>query len=89
MKEPLPEKVLDEIVSRLQGSCDSFDGVVDSVLEEHGIEGDSMSLRQDDYYRVDNVIFLCNCCGWWCEAGEAHDQDGEDVCGDCYEGEED
>lgn len=31
-------------------------------------------------------IFLCDGCGWYCEASEMHDpekNDGEQLCGDC------
>ena len=37
---------------------------------------------------VDDELFLCSGCGWWCEQSEANaaPEDGDgDVCPDCVE----
>lgn len=61
-----------KVAESLQGTCDS---------EPEEMEGFS----QEQLEELDNLIFRCTCCGWWCEAGEAEDKDGEDVCGNCID----
>jgi len=77
---------IDEIIEYLQGSCKSLDEAVDTFYP--GL--DSMDLEDEHYEAIDNALFLCEECGWWCEVGDyAMDQDmeivGENICGDCGE----
>lgn len=68
---------LDEIVQSLQGTCQSLEGVL-----EDGESEDDKELCE----HIDQEIFLCPACNWWCERGEGHESDlGEDVCDDCYD----
>lgn len=38
-----------------------------------------------DLKELDSLMFLCNCCGWWCEPDEQQDVDGEYFCSQCVE----
>lgn len=67
-----------KIIYDLNGSCDS--------LEHQLINHDAEQLL--DYMPflnyLDNVIFLCDGCGWWCELSEMADSG---VCNSCDDGE--
>jgi len=34
---------------------------------------------------LDELVFECDGCGWWCTTGEANDGDGEVLCDDCMD----
>jgi len=53
---------IQKVVDELRGSCDSLQ----SVAERHGLDPDSELLTD----AVDQQIFLCSECGWWCEMHE-------------------
>lgn len=60
----------------LEGTCQSL---YDVVSEEDMDDPDFLGA-------LDDLVFLCACCGWWCETSElVEDQDGEGVCIDCGE----
>ena len=65
----------------LQGTCKTLnDGCVSFGYEED-------DLTEDDLNYIDNEIFLCTSCGWWCEVCDSVDNDeGENVCCDCVDG---
>jgi hypothetical protein len=63
------------IADELRGTCD---GCVDDKIEEHGF-ADVMAL----HYALDDLIFNCVRCGWWCEIAEAVETDGEFYCDQC------
>lgn len=73
--------IWEKVVYQLNGSCDSLEQVLENnevpELEDH--------LPFLNY--VDNEIFRCNCCSWWCpisEMSEASDW----ACRDCVPEEE-
>jgi len=70
----------DKVVEYLEGTCK---GAYEAA-EAFNIDEDEVNeLIADD-------IFLCATCGWWCEMGEAREgPQGEDVCGDCSEDDDD
>lgn len=41
-------------------------------------------LTTEDHDVIDNNIFLCETCGWWCEISERSEND-EENCNDCKE----
>ena len=63
---------LQELIEALQGTCYSLD---------------TDGLTEDQLGQIDDQIFLCAECGWWCEAGdynqEACEATGEDFCSEC------
>jgi len=69
---------IDQLISDLSGTC--------STIEEHLPEGmEEDDLTPEDYSAIDDQIFKCATCSWWCEIQEAVDDHGEDVCQDCSE----
>lgn len=60
-------------------------GSLDNTLEEYYPGMEYSDLTSSDHATIDNEMFECGQCGWWCEAGEAHEGNMEDVCSDCHE----
>lgn len=67
------------LINYLQGTCMSMS----ESCEDLNFSEDDLTIKQ--LQEIDNWIFQCSGCGWWCERGEAHDVNGEDMCDDCYE----
>lgn len=65
---------VDEVVNYLQGSCQDMDDV---ATEEE---------RNDPEFcrAVDDHIFCCDTCGWWCEIGEQSEAEDDQICDDCF-----
>lgn len=79
------DRLIHLVIDDLQGTCDDLD----TVIERHFGEGQSTAtLSSDLLAEVDNHIFRCAQCGWWCELCEAVDDDDEDVCLECSEARE-
>ena len=71
-----------ELINSLQGTCSSID--------DHLPEGMNWEdLTNEDHEAIDNEIFLCAECGWWCEISEQVESDDEQYCRDCREEEDD
>jgi hypothetical protein len=69
-----------EIIEDLRGTCKSMEEVLDNYNRE--------DLRDNMEFLgyLDNEIFRCDCCRWWCEISEESGVgDGELVCNDCEE----
>ncbi len=86
----LTQKLLDDIESDIQGSCQSLQQVADYYLEEAlNIEYDDLSSAEEiqliEY--VEQRHFTCAECGWWCEVGDYADIQPDptngDICSDC------
>lgn len=70
------------LIEQLRGTCDTLDNVLFREDKEH--LQDHMPFL--DY--MDNHIFQCTQCSWWCEISEAEDSAyGELICNDCAESE--
>lgn len=70
----LTKERLDEIVDHLKGSCLTIyaeleDDEDEDVVQEH----------------LDQFIFECEGCGWWCEIDELHNDTDAQLCDDCYD----
>ena len=78
-----------EIIDALQGTCDTLSGAVQEVTGNDDL--DDMSLSTEQHEAIDNQIFLCDECNWWCEISEANEnpQGGGDICDDCSDLEDD
>jgi len=64
-----------ELIQALQGTC--------TTINEHLPDGmTDDDLTEDDHMAIDNEIFLCDECGWWCEVCEMNDT-GDHICNDC------
>ena len=64
-------KSADEIINYLVGTCNSFD---------------PSEYSDEIVSEVDNHIFCCEECGWWCEMSEMSDDEEHDwTCSDCVD----
>lgn len=69
---------VDMIAQQLVGQCQHD---LSYFCEEAGFNEDEIASE------IDELCFCCEGCGWWVEAGDAHENpDGGDLCGDCCEG---
>lgn len=65
-----------EVVHRLIGTS----ATLDSVLS------DNEQLDEKLLAEIDDQIFLCEVCSWWCDTSEQEqNENGETVCEDCNE----
>lgn len=62
---------MDEIVNQLQGTGKSIEEVLN--------EGEEQTIELNDY--IDQRIFCCKQCDWWCEQSEMSNEDW--ICEDC------
>lgn len=67
------EKVF-EIIAQHTGQCTS-DPVKE--LEKLGLNNNDEALGM-----LDDNVFYCESCGWWCDADERYDGD---ICTDCHD----
>lgn len=62
---------MDEVIYHLQGTCLSIDEGIMQVLGDEGIECMSDIENEMEFCGlIDEQIFMCSKCGWWCEAGD-------------------
>lgn len=73
-------EILDDICSSLSGTCLNS---VEQECENRGISYNDLTLENFDY--IDEQIFNCEECGWWCDTSELNDTYGEQLCDDCYQ----
>lgn len=70
-----------EIIEYLRGTCQS----ADEVFEKFDTNFDDITLEEARV--IDEHIFCCDACGWWCETSEMsedwEDYADEPVCEDC------
>lgn len=74
----LTEAQLEAVVSRLEGQCVLS---LEQVLEEMGLEG--MENDADVCTQVDDRVFCCEGCDWWCLAEELNNDGDENLCDEC------
>ena len=58
------------LIEDLQGTCHSINDHLPDGMDED-------DLTMDELDHIDQEIFLCAECGWWCEVSESNDKDGE------------
>ncbi|MGV8961910.1 MAG: hypothetical protein ACOH2V_00835 [Candidatus Saccharimonadaceae bacterium] len=78
MMKGVEKKELRRLIDYLQGTCKSLAKGCD-VCE---IEEDDLS--KENLEDLENEIFHCDSCGWWCGASESNDGN-ENICTDCYD----
>jgi hypothetical protein len=85
----LTEAEINDLINYLQGTCMSLD---EALMQLFDI--DYMSDIENEMevcQTIDNAIFLCYQCGWWCEAGDwitdesPNYVEGEEICSQCGE----
>lgn len=72
---------MNQIIEFLQGSC--MNSLDDAVQEFIGEKYDSTELTEEELAYLDDNIFECECCGWWCEISEMSEYDQR--CESCFE----
>ena len=70
-----------EIIEYTRGTCQSLDEVLEKFDESFD------ELTMEDAEIIDENIFCCGNCGWWCETSEMaddwEDHHDEPCCEDC------
>lgn len=79
MRIELEEK-LENVISELCGTCKS----IDFVLEDNGVDFNSLDEEISFKRYVDDKIFCCESCLWWCEISEMSPNEDSQECYDCY-----
>lgn len=64
------------IIDQIRGTCDS----IEQVLYTHDAE--DLQDHLPFFQELDQQIFRCECCGWWCEISEMSDS-GNWACEGC------
>ena len=72
---------IDELVQYLQGSCETLDEGIITVL---GKEYETSDLSNANVHQIDGEIFNCSICGWWFEVAEMSAEESESVCFECH-----
>ena len=63
-------ELVNDLINSLRGTCKS-------IYDLH----DETDLSLEEFQMIDEEIFNCDCCGWWCEISEMGNEQG--VCDDC------
>lgn len=73
---------LDAIIETLQGTCMED---LASAISYHNPELTEDDLTADDHSYIDQNVFKCPECGWWCEDSQRKysEETSEDLCEDC------
>lgn len=84
-----PENVerIRKVADHLLGTCESLDaGLQTEFGEDVDINDIDIKLLEE----LDDIVLLCESCGWWMETGEAQDgKDDEQICQQCATDEDD
>lgn len=74
----MSKDISEKFVESAQGTCMSVQEVLCQIELEDFQEDDL------DWQLIEDSIFNCVCCNWWCEVGEESDRGfDEPVCTDC------
>lgn len=71
------------VAAHLTGTCISLQTAIESVLDE-----DDWALEDDLEFclAIDDRVFCCSVCEWWCENSEMAREDGQGfICFECDE----
>jgi hypothetical protein len=79
MKLILTNEQIALIVSELRGTAGDLDKEIEAIAGE-GIT--AVNLSNETLTEIDDRVFLCEVCGWWCDADERSDGN---VCENCYD----
>lgn len=81
MRQVSDEK-LDKFIASVQGTAGIYD---QGAADEAGFDLDDLDV--EDWQYIENDVFSCTRCGWWCDSSEmngVHDL----FCDDCAEEDE-
>jgi len=75
-----PYEIATEVAEELQGSCK----FLSTALEERGAEG--MDNNAEFCARLDELVFCCIRCDWWCEQSEMAENPADEwICQECFD----
>jgi hypothetical protein len=75
----LTSSQIDDLIQDLQGTTKSLDTATEELF---GVS--AFDLHIEVLSEIDNHIFQCDGCGWWCDLGEqSHEVEDDMVCEDC------
>jgi hypothetical protein len=78
-KNTLSAVQISQLTHALQGTCDSLGNTLDRLFEL-----DEDALTTADFLAIDQEVFCCQTCNWWCEQCEmAERADDEWICQQC------
>ena len=77
-------ELIEELAEDLMGTTQSIGHACDLI----GIDEDELYDNIDMLGELDQLVLLCDACGWWVESGDIVAGDGENICCDCDETEE-
>jgi hypothetical protein len=88
-EKKISDEQVDEIISDLVGTCDTLNDAITATTGDDNLTEDDLLPEQLEH--IDNEIFLCTDCGWWCEMIEEVGSliNGEMGCSDCNPEDED
>lgn len=69
------KKIAEEAAEALEGTAGSLHD------KEDWAEGQTVMAFCE---RLDELVFCCDTCGWWCSMDEANDNDSGYNCEDCH-----
>jgi hypothetical protein len=78
----LTQEQLNELIYALQGSCST---IAEQLEMRWELSEDDLTM--EDFLAIDDAIFCCTECNWWCPVSEeTATAQGEDEfgCSDCY-----
>lgn len=71
------EQLADRAIAELAGTSRCFHDLGPEFEDAHNNSAEFNAL-------IDDAIFCCEQCGWWCEISEqVEDENGEWLCNDC------
>lgn len=78
----IDRSILISIAEELSGTCAIGQNSIEQRCEDRGLP----PLSIEDLAVIDELVFLCEGCGWWCGCDELDDSNDEQLCGDCANG---
>lgn len=77
----LTREQVDQIADTLRGQCAR--SLEEVVKEDHGIDPDDLDI--EDHLALDEKVFCCEKCGWYCDIDELSERaDGNTLfCDEC------
>lgn len=88
----LTEAEMLAVAEDLQGTCRTIDQAIECVTDGELEDRDEILNERDLCAVIDNNVFECAECGWWCETGDyadVQDNVNGDICTDCGKSHED
>lgn len=67
------------VAERLRGTCRGLDETLDEEFGDASFDVMDIELLRE----LDDIVLLCEECGWWNEAHDFDNEDNEQVCSEC------